>query len=278
MIGFGVAFLLFMAVAWLAGGFLIRPAKRNIRAPDDLQMESVSIESDSGATLAGWYLPNTDKAATVLLFHPVRGNRTSMLGRAKMLHDAGFAVTMIDFQAHGESSGEQIAFGFLEKHDVQATIEFAKAKDPTHEIGIVGWSLGGAATLLAQSGNIDAVVLESVYPTIKEAVANRLAMRIGWLQKVISPVLLWQLPHRLGIGPDDLRPIDSVARLECPVLIMAGDQDHHTTLAETNRLFEAANEPKELVIFQGASHEDLFKYDPQKYEQKVVEFLSGILK
>ena len=243
----------------------------------ELTLEEISIESKSGTGIDGWYWANVDSTATVLLFHPVRGSRRDMIERAMILHDAGFAVVLIDLQAHGESSGEQITFGYREKYDVQSTIEYARSVNPDHKIGIIGWSLGGAATLLAKPENVDAVVLESVYPTIEEAVANRLEMRIGFLQHFLSPILLWQLPLRLGINTNDLRPIDSIGELNCPVLVLAGDQDEHTTLAETERLYESANLPKQLVIFEGAKHQDLRKYDSAKYEQNVIPFLKSNL-
>jgi pimeloyl-ACP methyl ester carboxylesterase len=46
-----------------------------------------------------------------------------------------------------------------------------------------------------------------------------------------------------------LRPIESIRRLRCPVLILAGTADHNTTEAQTRALFAAANNPKELGSF-----------------------------
>lgn len=269
----GIGLVVFAAISWQAGSILIRPARTSLSMPDGMLVEEMEIASQSGATIAGWYLPNVEASATVLLFHPVRGNRTHMLERAKLLHGAGFAIVLIDLQAHGESSGDQITFGFRERHDVRATIDFVRITNPTHKIGIVGWSLGGAATLLAQPDDIDAVVLESVYPTIEEAVNNRLKMRVGMLHHLLSPILLWQLSPRLGIRPKELRPIDQIQQLNCPVLVLSGELDEHTTIDETKRLYDAASQPKQLVVFAGAKHEDLFKFAPKQYERDVVSFL-----
>src|SRR4051812_2081814 len=117
------------------------------------------------------------------------------------------------------------------------------------------------------------MVLESVYPTIDDAVRDRVAIRMGALSTLASPLLLWQIGPRLGISRSDLRPIDKVADVECPLLIMSGDQDQHTPLAETRRLFEVAAEPKSLQVFAGAAHVDLLSADPARYEAIVVDFL-----
>jgi fermentation-respiration switch protein FrsA (DUF1100 family) len=69
-----------------------------------------------------------------------------------------------------------------------------------------------------------------------------------------AALLLWQLPLRLNIRPDALRPIAYIAQLKAPVLIAAGGADLHTTLPETQRLFAAAAEPKALWVVEGAAH------------------------
>jgi len=117
-------------------------------------------------------------------------------------------------------------------------------------------------------------VLESVYPTIEEAVANRLKLRLGSFGSALTPLLVWQLPLRLGVAPEQLRPIAGVARLAAPVLVISGANDQHTTRGETLRLFEAVLEPKALWIVEGAAHVDLHRFDPQAYESRVGAFLA----
>lgn len=264
---------LLLGGAWIIGGLLISPAHRTIGpAPPDLMASEIELASDSGAAIRGWWCQTEGAQATILLLHGVRGDRRSMLGRAKLFRNAGFSVLLLDFQAHGESRGAHITFGHLERHDVSAALEFIKRKAPDHCIGVVGSSLGGAATLLGAPRDIDALVLEAVYPTIDEAVEDRARMRLGPLGFVLKPLLLLQLKPRLGIDPADLRPIERIDQLRCPVLVTAGDLDRHTTLPETQRLFAAAREPKELVIFKGAAHIDLLTHDPSLYEEKVLGF------
>lgn len=195
-----------------------------------------------------------------------------------MLVDAGYATLLVDLQAHGESSGDNITAGFRERHDVAAAVDYARSRNPNHKIGVVGRSLGGAATLLASPLEIDALVLESVYPTITEAVHNRVSIRLGPFHHVVAPILLAQLKPRLGIWPSQLRPIDHIEAVNCPVMVAAGGIDRHTSLAESKRLYNAACEPKQLLIFADASHVDLLAHDPRKYETQVLGFLDTHLR
>ncbi len=87
-------------------------------------------------------------AGAIILMHGVRANRLSMLDRARFLSHAGYAVLLVDFQAHGESTGEHITFGYLESRDAQAAVRFLRANAPDEKIGVIGVSMGGAPLCL----------------------------------------------------------------------------------------------------------------------------------
>ena len=266
-----------MVVTFLLASFLVSPANRRVVSPNLTSgIESFKIPSESGAEIAAWLMPCMNAKATVLLLHPNRKDRSVMLKRADLLCNAGYASLMIDFQGHGESPGEIITAGYRERFDVLAAIKFIRQRFPEQKIAVIGCSLGGAATLMAEPKGIDVLVLESVYPTITEAINNRLSMYVGPLRHILGPALFLQFQMRLGISPSQLRPIDHLATIGCPVLIASGDCDRHTTLSETRRMFGAARSPKQLLVFEGAKHQDLLSYDPDKYQQ-VIEFLDANL-
>jgi pimeloyl-ACP methyl ester carboxylesterase len=201
-----------------------------------------------------------------------------MLGRAELLWRDGFAVLVPDLQGHGESTGDRITFGYREGMDAAACIEYLRTRFPNLRVGAVGVSLGGAAlTLAAKRARPDAAVLEAVFPTITEALDNRLAIRIGPLSRLLTPLLLLQLKPRLGIAPGDLRPIDEIGNLHCPALVLSGTADRHTTEAQTRALYAAARDPKELWLVPGAGHVDLLRCDPKGYAAHVLGFLEKYL-
>ncbi len=264
-------------VSWIVGGVLVAPCPSPVGSPPaDLPIEAVTFPSESGSDIHAWYAPGAVMQGIIVLLHPIRGSRLTMVKRARIFWRAGYSVLLIDFQGHGESTGGSITLGHLESRDAAAAVQFAKERHPNEPIAVVGSSMGGASALLASPLPIDALILESVYATISEAVHNRVAAQLGAsLSTVPSQLLLVQLKPRLGISPADLRPIDHIADVGCPVLVASGSEDRHTPLDETKRLFAAAQEPKQLWIIDGAAHVDLCSFAPVEYETRCLAFLEA---
>jgi alpha-beta hydrolase superfamily lysophospholipase len=123
-------------LAWVAGGVLSAPAQRLVGAPPaDLGAENVMFPSASGSRIHGWFAPGTPGRGAVLLLHGVRGDRRDMVSRAEFLHRLGYAVLLIDFQAHGESPGDRITFGDRESRDVVAALSYLKQRAPGERLG-----------------------------------------------------------------------------------------------------------------------------------------------
>ena len=270
---FAVLIALLLGV-WIAGSILIAPVHQSIGdRPADLAVRVVQFNSQSGATIHGWFIPGKKGAGAIVLMHGVRANRLNLVNRARFLSRAGFSVLLFDFQAHGESSGDHITFGYLESRDAQAAVEFLRTNAPGERIGVIGISMGGAATLLASPPlDVNAMVLEMVYPTIDQAVSNRLSMRLGKWAGLLTPLLTWQLKPRLGVGADALQPIQRVDQIPIPKLFIAGADDQHTTLEESRQMFSAAASPKELWVVERAMHVDLYAERKEEYEERVLSF------
>ncbi len=256
------------------GTLLARPVQRQVGpAPSDLPLVDVELHGQSGQRLRGWLARGVRGQGAIVLLHGVRGDRRSMLERARFLYAHGYSVFLLDLQAHGESDGEKITFGLLEGRGVRVAVDFLRKELPGESVGALGTSLGGAACLLGGDPlDVDALVLEAVYPDVIPAIRNRLRIRFGEPGGWLTPLLVFQIKPRLGIDPKLLRPIDRVAELQAPVLIIAGENDRRTTLAESTAMYAAAPDPKELWTVPGASHIDFYRHNESEYEARVLDF------
>lgn len=264
---------------YLVGRELAKPTPSVVGPPpEDLHAEVVAFPSGSGSRLKGWFIRGQEGRGGVVLMHGIHATRLAMLGRARFLTEAGYSVLLFDFQANGESAGAHQTFGFLESRDARAACEYLRSRIPGEKIGAIGLSMGGAASVLGSNPlEVDALVLEAVFPTIEDATSNRIAERLGPPGRLLTPLLLWQLHPRLGLNVEELRPIDRIGDVKAPVFVIAGGADVCTPAEESRRLFAAAPEPKQYWEIPGARHEDFLRVVPSEYRTRILEFFDRYL-
>jgi len=263
-----------LGTSWWLGGRLTAPAHAEIGPPPaDFPAEVIEIPIPRSAPVHGWWRGGEPGAGVVVLLHALRDDRRAMLRRARLLAEAGVGTLLVDLRGHGETVGRRISFGLAEAVDAHAAVAFARARAAGERLGAIGFSLGGASALLGSSPiDVDALVLEAVYPSLVEAIEARIAMRLGrGLAKLLTPLLVAQVRPRLGAPLAALRPIDGIRRLRGPVLVAAGTRDPKTPLHQSRRLFAAAPEPKELWEVEGAAHEDFLDAEPEGYRRRVLD-------
>ncbi|HZK77538.1 MAG TPA: alpha/beta fold hydrolase [Gemmatimonadaceae bacterium] len=250
--------------------------------PAALDAENVIFQSESGSQIHAWLVRGHRGGGAVLLLHGVGSNRSSMEGRAAFLHGEGFTVLAPDFQAHGESPGRHTTFGALESLDAEAAMSFLRDVAPGEKIGVIGVSMGGAATLLGHGPlTADAFVLESMYPSIRNAVGNRLGTWLGPLGSVgrhFTSTAIRIIGSQTGVTEAELQPISRIGAIHAPLLLLSGTADRYTPLAEAESLFVHAVSPKTFWPVSGAAHEDLYAYAKGEYSQRVGGFLEQYLR
>ena len=272
------------ALALAAGLFLafiryeLRPRRAQLdSAAIGLSVESVVIPSSSGAKLAGWFLPAVGRGA-VLLLHGAKSNRLILVERMRFLRDAGYSTLAIDFQAHGESTGDRITMGQLESLDARSALKWLRARLPGEPVAALEISMGGSALLIGSPIEADAVIVESTSIDAASAISNRLALAFGPLGRLFTPFALGAMRIAAGIDASKLRPLDGIARLHQPIFIMTGAEDQKTTVAEGRALFAAANPPKRYWETPGAQHWDLAFVGGDAYRERLLDFLASTLR
>jgi fermentation-respiration switch protein FrsA (DUF1100 family) len=102
-----------------------------------------------------------------------------------------------------------------------------------------------------------AVVLRSPFPSLAEVARKH------------YPFLPVQLLLR-----DRFSCLDRIARLTCPVLVVAGERDSIVPVQQSRSLFAAAREPKRFVVIPGADHNDFDLLAGERLVSEVLRFLA----
>jgi uncharacterized protein len=224
-------------------------------------IEPVRIPAEGGATLHGWYLPSPARAVfTVIVFNGNAGNRAYRAPLGAALRKLGFNVLLFDYRGFGGNTGIPTETGLAA--DARAARAYLLARPDVQAGGLVyfGESLGAAvATALAAEHAPAALILRSPFTSMVE---------VGRFHYPVLPVR-WLLRDRFA-------SIDSIATVRSPVLIVAGDRDSIVPFDQSRRLYDAVVTPKQLVVVQGADHNDGELLNGAQMMEAIASFLARV--
>lgn len=207
--------------------------------------------------LAGSMLGRRDASTAVVLVHGFMGYRTKP--RFAVLAEGlarRYAVFAFDLRGHGQSGGECTG-GDLEALDVDAVARLARERGYARVVA-VGASLGGIAVVRAQAEYASADAVVAISTPSRWGGDSKPVQRITWLFATgVGRRLAKHLGGtRLATRWDDpLPPVDLVGKITpAPLLLVHGNDDHYFPPSVATELYDAAAEPKRLMILPGFGH------------------------
>ena len=235
------------------------------------------INTTDGQKLEGWYAKKDTAKGTVILFHGHAGNKDGVIREAMAFYQLGYAVCMVDFRAHGNSSGNVCTIGYNEAADVKATVDFVKAKGEK-KIILWGVSMGAASILKAMEDYKDIqpskIIIEMSFGSLNDAVKGRLRM-MQLPQQPLSTLLTFWGGLEQGFWAFNHKPYEYARQVHTPVLLQWGRIDKRVSEAETIAIYQnLASSQKKLVIYEKSGHESLLKNESEKWMETVTGFLN----
>ena len=222
--------------------------------------EDVTFETADGLRLAAWFVPpaGAESGTTILVFNGNAGDRSLRVPLAQALSKAGHAVLLTDYRGYGGNPGRPSEEGLItDARAARTWLVEQRGLDPVRLV-FFGESLGTAVAIrLAAEYPPAAVVLRSPFPSLGEVARKHYPF----------------LPVRLLLR-DRFSCSDRIASLSCPVLVVAGENDAIVPLEHSRSLFEAAREPKRLVVIPGADHNDYELLAGERLVSEVLRFLA----
>jgi uncharacterized protein len=229
--------------------------------------EEVWFRNAEGLRLHGWFFrPAAQPAqATVVYAHGNGGNVSYCGWVGAELAARGFDVLLFDYRGYGRSEGEAAGEGGLYA-DAEAAYDFVTKERavPAGRVVLYGQSLGTAAVAdVAARRECGALVLESGFSSASDMAGTIMP----WLPRFVR-----------GLTKNKLDTVSKLPRVKCPVLVVHGDRDEIIPASQGRRLFDAAPEPKRLLIIEGAGHNDLSNVGGGKYIDTLAEFVRTSLR
>jgi dipeptidyl aminopeptidase/acylaminoacyl peptidase len=254
-----------------------------LRHPGDLGLayEDVTIPSESGFTLRGWFIPppaDSDGRSGVFV-HGARSSRFQGLRMAEHWHARGYGMLAMDLSGRGSSDGDYVTYTVNERHDVAAMTRWLRARGvPADKLAVFGTSNGGASAIYAAAMDpeIAALALDAPYSDLWAISRETLTDR--GFPTILAWPLRWAVERRAGFDVRDVRPIDVIRDISVPVLFIHGDADtevlpYHSESMHDARL--AAGLASERWVLPGGEH-GFDNYPPQdEFWARVLDFFDA---
>jgi fermentation-respiration switch protein FrsA (DUF1100 family) len=221
----------------------------------------VSFSTSDGLTLSGWFVTRTSTPRfVVLVFNGNAGNRAHRAPFADALAGLGLAALIFDYRGFGGNPGSPTEHGL--RLDARAARRYLLTRPDVDAKRLVyfGESLGTAvATELATEHPPAGLILRSPFTSMTAVGQHHYA----WL-----PVGL--------LLRDRFATLERITSIRTPLLVIAGERDSIVPTSQSREVFDAANDPKSLLVVAGADHNDDALFTGRAMIERIAQFLQDI--
>ncbi|MFJ2982780.1 MULTISPECIES: alpha/beta hydrolase [unclassified Pseudomonas] len=225
--------------------------------------------ADNQSLHAWWWPARRTDAPAILYLHGVRWNLTGQLFRIEQLHAMGYSVLAVDYRGFGQSRGDLPSEATVYEDARIAWERFAQLQPDAGKRLIFGHSLGGAVAVeLASELAREAEKAGSAAPArglILESTFTSLGDVAAAVADTTLPVR-WLLSQKFD-------SLDKIKDVGLPLLLVHGLDDRFVPPRFSQQLFEAAQEPKTLLLVPGATHNNSMSLAGQRYRRAIQALL-----
>ncbi|MBO1512959.1 alpha/beta hydrolase [Metabacillus bambusae] len=244
-----------------------------------IKKEELFIQSYHGYKLHGMFFPVEKGEKVIIIAHGITWSLFGSFKYVEMFQKRGFHVLLCDHRYHGLSGGKYTSYGYYEKDDLKAWIDYLTDQMGAEVfIGLLGESLGAASALEVSKRDrrVKFCIADCSFSDFQSLLRLRLKMdtklRLYPLIDLVS--LLVKLRH--GWSFPDISPIKDLEKTKTPILFIHGKEDSFIPLQMTLDMFKRKKDNKKLYLVPRAGHAEAYNTDPKGYEKKVIEFIKDI--
>ncbi len=218
-------------------------------------MKTHTIKTSDGQKIVFDHYENGNDKIVVIAHGFFNSKEAELLKQLGAALDDRYDVIIMDFRGHGKSGG-LFYWTSREYLDLEAVLEYAK-KD-YEQIGVIGFSLGAATSLIeASRGDLITSLIAVSAPTEFSKIEYRFwelnfetdivysLFSEGRIGKGVLPGPFWQKKHK---------PIDLVEKIKCPILYIHGDADWLIKPWHSEALYKRTKSQKHLALIKGGPH------------------------
>lgn len=259
-------------------GRLVPGALAQSKKLADKNHELISITGHDGIKLVGHWYECQDPKRVIIAMHGWRSSWSQDFGMiSDFWEQNGCNVLYAEQRGQGESGGEHMGFGLLERYDCLDWIKWVNERTGSKLPIYLGGVSMGATTVLMASGlelaeNVKGIVADcgftSAHDIWKHVANNNLHIPYGIYNSAANDMC----KKKIQFGANEYSTVDAMKVCRVPVLFVHGTDDRFVPVEMTYENFKSCKAPKHLLIVPGASHGMSYYIDKGRYEQAFRDF------
>jgi len=243
-----------------------------------LPKRDLSIQSPFGYPLKAILIEPWDTNRYMIFCHGVTENKLSSVKYMNLFIERGFNAIIYDQRRHGESGGKTTSYGFYEKFDLKAVVDWLKAeKGENLLLGIHGESMG-ASTMIQYAGMLEDganfYVADCPYSDFREQLAHVVKTEVKIPPKMMLPIATLFLKIRDRYPLKDVSPLTAIEKIAKPMLFIHSKKDDYILPDMTEKLYAHKSGPKQLFLAENGVHARSLTENRQEYQQVLDDFLT----
>lgn len=263
-IGVVIVYVALVLIIWVSQNKLAFPAPRShLPAPNTLGFpdgEKIRIITSDSIEIGGWYLPPRDSTRAP---HPALiwfyGNMETVDVLAPIyrnLQPENLGLLAINYRGYGDSEGAATEEGLYRDGEAAWRYLAERPDVDSTRIAVYGRSLGSVVALyLATERNVRAVILDSPFSSARD---------MARVHYRFLPKFLIRL---------SLDNVERASRIQAPLIVFHGTLDRIAPV-RMGRAVAEAGRALELVLIEGAGHNDTYTVGGGEYQAKMHAFLA----
>lgn len=241
--------------------------------------EKAEIKNSDGKKLSALKIENEHISHSyVIICHQYGGSPYSMEEYAKHFYDMGFNILLPYMRGHGESSYNNISFGYYDRYDISDWVDSIIENDESARIALFGVSLGANAVTLYASedlpDNVRFAIADSCYTSFEGVVKEYFENETKLSPSMVSRLTSAFAESEAGETLENADTIKSVRDIELPIMFINGENDAVVPPLLSKRLYENCEAyGVEEVLIESGTHGRNLEADEEAYWAHIDAFI-----
>ncbi|MDR1254304.1 MAG: alpha/beta hydrolase [Oscillospiraceae bacterium] len=248
-----------------------------------LQKQEIYLSSFDNLKLHASFVKNeASDHKWVILCHGYAGVNVILSKVALKFYNINFNILIPDLRSFGKSEGNYLGMGWHDRLDIVSWIQKILEIDSAAQIVLYGQSMGGAAVMAASGenlpDNVKAIAEDSGYSSLWEEFSYQLKELYGLPSFPFLNFASMMTSFKAQYNLKEVDLVKQVAKSKTPMLFIHGEKDTFVPMSHVEKVYEAANVPKEKLIVENAKHTRGIIADESLYWNTMEKFLQLYLR